>query len=258
MIPKIIHCCLFSNDPIPEKLQSYMNSWKEKLHDYEFMLWNFERFDINSSIWVKQAFEKKYAFAADLIRLYAVYNYGGIYLDMDIEVFKPFNNLLDSDIMMGYENDHTKKVEAGCFGAVKKHKFIRQCLDYYHEREFIKTDGFYDTLPLPNIIADIYKSGCFEDIIVYPSDYFTANSFQTGEIKITKNTYCIHHFAGSWLPPVNKRKIERRYKIYSILGESIFTKSFVNIIYVFKHIYEDGLFKTIKLYLKIIKMKNRA
>ena len=83
MIPKIIHYCWLSNNPIPSKLQEYMESWKKQLPDYEFILWNFERFDINSSIWVKQAFEaKKYAFAADYIRLFAVYHYGGIWIWM--------------------------------------------------------------------------------------------------------------------------------------------------------------------------------
>lgn len=100
MIPKIIHYCWLSNDPIPEKLQEYMKSWKEKLPDYEFKLWNFDCFDINSSQWVKEAFEaKKYAFAADYIRLYAVYNYGGIYMDMDVEVIKSFNPLLNNDYL---------------------------------------------------------------------------------------------------------------------------------------------------------------
>ena len=104
MIPKIIHYCWLSNDPIPEKLQSCMNSWKKQLPDYEFKLWNFSSFDINSSQWVKEAFNaKKYAFAADYIRLYAVYNYGGIYMDMDIEVIKSFNPLLDREYILGYE-----------------------------------------------------------------------------------------------------------------------------------------------------------
>ena len=76
MIPKIIHYCWLSNDAVPQELQMYMATWKEKLPSYEFILWNFDRFDINSSLWVRQAFEaKKYAFAADYIRLYAVYNY---------------------------------------------------------------------------------------------------------------------------------------------------------------------------------------
>lgn len=74
-----------------------MATWKAKLPDYEFILWDRNRFDLHSSEWVRQAFEaRKYAFAADYIRLYAVYHYGGIYMDMDIEVVKPFDELLDS------------------------------------------------------------------------------------------------------------------------------------------------------------------
>lgn len=97
MIPKIIHYCWLSGDPVPQNLQDYMATWKAKLPDYEFILWDRNRFDLHSSEWVRQAFEaRKYAFAADYIRLYAVYHYGGIYMDMDIEVVKPFDELLDS------------------------------------------------------------------------------------------------------------------------------------------------------------------
>lgn len=80
MIPKTIHYCWLSGDPIPQDLLRCMESWQRVLPDYEFKLWNFNVFPKNSSLWVKQAFDaKKYAFAADYIRLYAVYNYGGIY-----------------------------------------------------------------------------------------------------------------------------------------------------------------------------------
>ena len=88
MIPKIIHYCWLSNDKIPQNLQQCMVSWKEKLPDYKFIKWDFSRFDKECSPWVKEAFEhKKYAFACDFIRLYAVYNYGGIYMDMDILLY---------------------------------------------------------------------------------------------------------------------------------------------------------------------------
>lgn len=83
MIPKIIHYCWLSDDPIPESLQKCMNSWKEKIPEYEFKKWDFTIFPKSESKWVEEAFDnKKYAFAADYIRLYAVYNYGGIYMDM--------------------------------------------------------------------------------------------------------------------------------------------------------------------------------
>ena len=116
MIPKVIHYCWLSGDPIPEKLQRCMDSWKKFLPDYEFVLWDLERFDIKTSQWVKEAFEaRKYAFAADYIRLYAVYNYGGIYMDMDVEVVRPFDDLLASPYILGLESE--KGVEAGVFGA---------------------------------------------------------------------------------------------------------------------------------------------
>lgn len=148
MIPKIIHYCWLSNDPIPEKLQEYMKSWKEKLPDYEFKLWNFDCFDINSSQWVKEAFEaKKYAFAADYIRLYAVYNYGGIYMDMDVEVIKSFNPLLNNDYLLGYENQIG--IEAGIFGASPKADWVKLILDYYQNKSFYREDGTQNTTPLP-------------------------------------------------------------------------------------------------------------
>lgn len=198
MIPKIIHYCWLSNDPYPSDIAKYQESWKKYLPDYEFVLWDANRFDINSSLWVRQAFEaKKYAFAADYIRLYALYNYGGIYMDMDIEVLRPFDeNLLDSEILAGYENDTTKLIEAGFLGAEKSNAFIGECLKHYQDRPFVKTNGEYDMLVLPRIITPVYKK--YYNQIPFSFDYFTVKSWETGEIKITENSYTIHHFAGSW------------------------------------------------------------
>ena len=88
-IPKIIHLCWLSGDPYPEKIQTCIDSWKKNLPDWEIMIWDTNKFDVNSTEWTKQAFaEKKYAFVADYIRFYALYNYGGVYLDSDVEVLK--------------------------------------------------------------------------------------------------------------------------------------------------------------------------
>ena len=119
MIPKIIHYCWLSNNPYPEEIVNCINSWKKYLPDYQLMLWNFDRFDIDSSIWVKQAYEtKKYAFASDYLRLYALYNYGGIYLDVDVEVINSFDNLLDLPYFIGEENT-IYAIEAATIGAEK-------------------------------------------------------------------------------------------------------------------------------------------
>lgn len=211
MIPKIIHYCWLSGDPIPDKLQKCMSSWKSKLPDYEFILWDLNRFDINQSLWVKQAFEsKKYAFAADYIRLYAVYNYGGFYLDMDVEVVKSLNSLLDSSYVFGFEDD--EGVEAGVFGAEKGFYLLKECMKYYEYRKFILSPQVYDTKPLPLIMYEVFckrhevlirSSLLVPDelniIWLFPNEFLTAKSFETGKINKTTNTYTIHHFAGSWL-----------------------------------------------------------
>lgn len=197
MIPKIIHYCWLSGDPIPEELKNCMDSWKKHLPDYEFMLWNLERFDIHQTLWTQQAFAaKKYAFAADYIRLYAVYTYGGIYMDMDVEVVKSFNHLLSASYILGYETDYG--IEAGVFGGEKNALWLKKCLEYYNNRNFVKPDGKFDTKPLPNIMFDCLGEER-RKFNIYPNDYFTAKSYDTGVVTKTNNTYSIHHFAGSWV-----------------------------------------------------------
>lgn len=218
MIPKIIHYCWLSSDPIPQRLRDYMNSWKEKLPDYDFLLWDLNKFDIHSSIWVKEAYEaKKYAFAADYIRLYAVYTYGGIYMDMDVEVVRSFNDLLASPYILGLE---TKKgIEAGIFGAEKNNLFIGKCVDYYKKRKFVLENGKFDLRTLPNIMYEIlianYEIANRTSIEIennahimqlFPPDYLTAKSHETGELMTTENTYTIHHYAGSWISKRQKIK----------------------------------------------------
>ena len=208
MIPKIIHYCWLSNDPIPKDLKKYMKSWKEKLYDYEFILWDLNRFDLNRSLWVKQAFEaKKYAFAADYIRLYAVYNYGGIYMDMDVEVIKSFNDLLRNDYILGYEA--AKGLEAGVFGAPKKAPWVKEVLEYYTSKEFALPNGLYNDTPLPIIMDEVLNADYITNkkIVPLPTDFLTAKSYKTGKITITPNTYTIHHFAGSWKSWDEKMKI---------------------------------------------------
>lgn len=222
MIPKIIHYCWLSNDQYPENLKLCMETWKQKLPDYEFILWNFSRFKKSSSKWVEQAFDnKKYAFAADYIRLYAVYNYGGIYLDMDMEVLKSFDDLLCSDLMLGYENDEKTGIEAGCFGAEKNNPIIKECLNYYNDRSFIKSDGSFDVLPLPKIMMKMILK--YPELKIKDRYTFTCKSYQTGQISIKNNSYTIHHFAGSWTSFAQQHYDKVRQSCCSIFGKTLGT-----------------------------------
>ncbi len=218
MIPKIIHYCWLSNDPIPTSLQEYMKSWKKFLPDYEFMLWNFDLFDKKTSEWVQEAFnKKKYAFAADYIRLYAVYNYGGFYLDMDVEILKSFDDFLNLKSAICWQ-DGQDGFEAACFGAEKGASWLKTCLNYYQDKHFINTNNKMDLKPLPNILEDTLKKNGYtiesvssikdalntefkKHIAVLPNCYFSPKSYQTGEINKTEQTHAIHHFAASWVNP---------------------------------------------------------
>ena len=148
MIPKIIHLCWLSGDPYPTDIQLCLDSWKKHLPDYEIWLWDTKRFDIDSTRWTRQAFDaKKYAFAADYIRLYALYNYGGIYLDSDVLVYKSFDPLLSLPYFVGHD-------QAGCFeaaviGCEPGCQWIKDILDSYEGKPFIREDGTYDMLPMP-------------------------------------------------------------------------------------------------------------
>lgn len=219
MIPKIIHYCWLSDDPIPLHLRQYMDSWKRVLPDYEIIKWDFNRFDKNSSVWVSEAFDnKKYAFAADYIRLYALYTMGGIYLDSDVEVIKSFNPFLQSDHMIGWEvNDYG--FQAAIIGAEKNAKWVKTCLDYYKNRHFIKPDGTFDIKVLPTILYDVLKEKGYQiqtvdknfkltnnTLNIYPEEFFSPKSYRDLKIYKTNNTVAIHHFAGSWKTKEERKK----------------------------------------------------
>ncbi|WP_010178386.1 glycosyltransferase family 32 protein [Aquimarina agarilytica] len=239
MIPKIIHFCWLSTDEYPPLIQKCIDTWKEKLPDYEFIHWDTNRFNLEDSIWVKQAFEtKKYAFAADFIRLYAVYNYGGIYMDTDIEVVKSFDDLLKRPYFIGTEGKGI--IEAGIFGAEKNADWLKKCLDYYDGKEFINPEGTFNTQTLPRIMMSQISQiktlkEVFPEIItaekqeqdiqtlyMFPEDYFCAKNHGTGVIEKTDNTYSIHHFAMSWVPkkqiflPSIKKKLMKIFGVKTI------------------------------------------
>lgn len=184
MIPKIIHYCWLSNDPIPKKLQLCMNTWKEVLPDYKWMKWDLNTFDIDSILWTRQAYDKKkYAFAADYIRLYAIEKFGGIYLDMDVMVKKSFDAFLDYDFFTfveyypdAFAHANTSNIidseghrlsdgaiplglQAAVLGGVCNNPIVRSLCSYYENTPFIKQDGSLQTdVIAPSIYSSIVES----------------------------------------------------------------------------------------------------
>ena len=142
MIPKTIHYCWFSCDPYPDLVKRCLRSWERMMSDYKLRLWDGKSFDFDSVAFVKEAMAaKKYAFAADYIRLYALYTEGGIYLDSDVEVFKPFDTYLNNQFFSGTEpyiiNDEIYyDTECAIMGSEKGHPFLKEILDYYDTLHF--------------------------------------------------------------------------------------------------------------------------
>jgi len=237
MIPKIIHYSWFSGNPFPESIKNYIQGWKRLLPDYEFVLWDAVKLSEIGSDFANEAVSVgKWAFAADFVRLYAVYNYGGIWLDTDIELYKSLDSFLHHRMFIGTEfraHDVPKKRVLGshCFGAEAGHPFVKDCLDYYKDRHFIGCTSEripihmrYDMTLLPIIQANIAienygydarfafpesEQVLSEDIHIYPSDYFDCPGYSKMD-----NVVCIHMRYGAWLSDSSSNKAnENQYSL---------------------------------------------
>ena len=217
MIPKTIHLCWISGDPYPPKIKKCIDSWKDgkgggQLSDYSIVVWDYDKVMSLGYKWISQAVKaKKYAFASDCVRFYALYHYGGIYLDSDVEMLKPFDDLLHLPYFLGAEND-AHLFEAAVMGAEPRLGWIKECLDYYKHRSFVNAFGEYRQAVLPFLmeqrlrkkyelkpIQTIKEFDLSPKVVCYlPCDFFCPKSWTTKQITLTDNTYCIHHFEGEW------------------------------------------------------------
>lgn len=222
MIPKIIHYCWFGGKELPKLAKRCLASWKKYCPDYQIKCWNESNFDVNSNQYVKEAYEnKKYAFVTDYVRLYALYNFGGVYMDTDVEIIKSIDDFLNCKGFSSFES--TNLVPTGILASEKELPIIKELLEYYTNKKFINADGSFDTTPNTKTITDTFvkyglkqnnKKQVIKDFTFYESDYFCPIDCKTKVKKITDNTYTIHWFAGSWLPYKEKLKL----KLYEILG----------------------------------------
>lgn len=215
MIPRTIHYCWFSGELLPENIQACVDSWKRVMPDYKLRCWGPDSFDFDSVAFVKEAYEKrKWAFMADYVRLYAVYTEGGIYLDTDVRVFKPFDDLLSSRMFIGTEigdAEHNTDIciDGAIFGAEAGHKFVRKCLDFYEPLHFIKIDGSFNNTPQPRVITPLAVADGYcpenklqyltHDITVFPTSYFTHICDPAVKDGVPDSLYALHLLNHSWI-----------------------------------------------------------
>lgn len=213
-IPKIIHYCWFGRSPLPESATKCIDSWKEHFPEYEIKEWNEDNFDVYCCDYVREAYEaKKYAFVSDYARFYIMYNYGGLYFDVDVEVIKPIDDLLEIGGFMGSETLASNK-ERGLsiapglgISSNPGLDLFKELIDGYHARHFLNDDGTYDTTTICVYTTKILKQHGLQEtdeiqriagIYIYPKEYFCPLDYFTGKLEITENTRSIHHYAASW------------------------------------------------------------
>lgn len=232
MIPKIIHFCWFGGNPIPEEYKKYIRTWKTFCPDYIIKEWTEDNFDVTQNSYCKEAYEaKKWAFVSDYARLKIIYEYGGVYLDSDVELIRGLDPLLKAgNGFIGFQDEYQVNTGLG-FAAPPKDPVVRSLLDVYENRHFKMTNGSFDVTPCPAsntvplielglvIGKDSHKRiQQIGDMVVYPSDYFCPISWDDKSyINITNNTYSIHHFSSSWMD----ERASLRQKIKKLTPKSI-------------------------------------
>ena len=244
MIPKIIHFCWLSNDPYPAKIRACMDSWKKIMPDYTIKHWNRKNFDVATAPpYVQEAIKaRKWAFAADYIRMYALYMEGGIYLDSDVKVLKPFDEFLHHSFFSSMEYHPTQvektgssrlinaegkriadayvsgiQIQAAVMGAEAGCPFLADVMQWYHQHNFIQPDGTLSVdILAPYIYARIAEKYGFlyvdkdqdlqGNMKIYRSEIFAGNKHE-----VTAASYAIHWCAHSWHPSIKE-------KLYKLLG----------------------------------------
>lgn len=226
MIPKIIHYCWFGRGPMPELALRCIESWHKYMPDWEYKLWNEENFDIQSVPYVKEAYEaRKFAFVTDYVRLYALQTEGGVYMDTDVEILKPLDDLMHLSAFTGYEGSKYRPPVTGLMASEAGGEWVTEQIESYKDAHFIKPDGTFDTTTNTVRISSIMKQNGFntdgkyqvyKDMHVFPTDYFCPRQ-TTGEYLRTENTYCDHHFMGTWS---GQKKGGWKSKIEKIIGKN--------------------------------------
>lgn len=214
---KKIHYCWFGGKKLPKDVKKCIATWEKMLPDYEIIEWNEEKFDVNSVPFVKQAYDnKKWAFVSDYVRTYALYEQGGLYLDTDVKILKNVEDIIDKNLVFGYE-------DSGYFGTaviatnITHNPYIKEILEYYSNIEDFNVDIIYNyanpaiiTRIINKYPVELQKNGVKifnKNVTVYPRDYFYPLSYNYSEKVYTKNTCMVHLFNGTWTDKGERRTI---------------------------------------------------
>jgi len=198
MIPKKIHYCWFGNNPKSEIFEECLISWKKFCPDFEILEWN----EKNSKKYINKFFrnalrKKKYAFVSDYIRAKVLFEFGGVYLDTDMILVKPIDDLLKFNFFIGEEVKN--RVAFGIFGCKKNHPFLKKMNDFYEVAEF---NVFSPPVITHTFSPIINKDTIRDNEIICEPEYFYPLPYQNREEKyfnyLTSNSVSVHLWDHSW------------------------------------------------------------
>ena len=230
-IPKIIHYVWCGTKSIPEQDQKFIDGWQKLNPDFKIKCWSEKDIDLKKYPLVKKAIdEKRWALAADIIRMYA------FYFDTDVELLKPLNELTQYDAVAGWEANFWFTTAA--FGAAKKSPWIGKILKRYEladPKQKITTDTFLKTVHSPSVYAKDFwplvldgKTKTYESetgpLAVFAREYFSPKHYMTGKDERTNNTIAFHHYASTWHTRIEAFKNFASRTGYRTLGPRIFAK----------------------------------
>lgn len=229
MIPKKIHYCWFGRGELTVKAKKCIQSWKKYCPDYEIIEWNEDNFDVHQNEYTKKVYtEKKYAFLSDYARLKVVYEHGGVYLDVDVELVKSLDDLLENDAFFGFETKEFINTGVG-FGAKQGSTAVKTLLEEYNQL----LDGTKDVIGCPKLNTEgLIKLGLerngqlqkLDECTVYPAEYFNPYDDPTGRLNKTKNTHSIHWYAKSWMDKKSIIRSKLTQPLHRIFGTDFFRK----------------------------------
>ncbi len=199
----LVHVVWLGKNKFPQLTLKCMESWKKYLTNQTLCIWTEDSLDLSHDF-VKIAYENKsWAFASDYLRLWVIHEYGGLYLDTDVELIKLIDDLPTNFI--GIERGFNSLALGLMFGAEKGNEVIYDMMSMY-DHFFFSLDRKDDFI-MPVLTTKYFKSRgyiykdevhSFLGFIIFPCEYFSPIDFLSKEKVITDNTYSIHHYMKSW------------------------------------------------------------